>query len=118
MQSFVDFCVHAGLLQHANVPTRSNNIIDLILSHINLPVNFLFNVSVNMPTAQSDHSLISFKLACFSITDINLDRPYMFHFKKCTISFSAYMLSNIDWSVVFTNCIGIDDLWSVFTKNV
>ena len=68
-QSFVDYCAHAGLMQHVNAPTRGNNTLDLIFTHINLPVNFLYNIAVKMPIAQSDHSSIFFELACSSKTD-------------------------------------------------
>ena len=48
--------------EQINVPTRSNNISDLIFTPIDS--KFISNVQVNMPTGQLDHSSIVFDLSC------------------------------------------------------
>ena len=48
-----------------------------------------------MPVAQSDYLSQLFELAC---------------------SVAANMLSYIDWSVAFINCVGIDDLLVMFKQ--
>ena len=110
--------MRTGLLQRVIVPTRGNNILDFLFTYINLSVNFLFNISVNIPVAQSDRSSVSLELACSSNIDKNLDRLHVFCFAKFKISAAANILSNFDRSVVFTNRAVIDNLWTVFKQKM
>jgi len=57
--SFLNCCVHHGLTQFVNEPTRDGNCLDLVLSNDQLIVSDLY---VSDPFSTSDHSSITFSL--------------------------------------------------------
>ena len=109
--TFVDFCTHCGLLQHETSPTRGINTLDLVFTP-NLS-GIISNVCISMPVCTSDHSTVSFNLCSIRNTN-GVSYNVRSFFSKFNISLAHSLLSNVDWHVIFNNCLSIEDYWTAF----
>ena len=66
-----------------------------------------------MRVCMSSHSTISFNLCSVRNTDgVSYVRSFLF--SKCDLSLAHSFLSNVDWHVIFNNCLSIEDYWTTF----
>ena len=124
---FVKFCYKHNLEQVNNLPTRNNNVLDLVLADEPLLVS---NLNVDPPLGKSDHNsvLIHVVIAannneyinnlnlCDAERDNNLNRQLCYCWSKTDwLSFECY-LSNFDWNLVFVECMSANDCWNMFVN--
>ena len=99
-------------MQHVTSPTRGHNKLDLIFTP-NVS-GIISNVRVSMLVCTSDHSTVSFNLCSIRNTNGVLYNVRSFLFSKCNVSLAYSLLSNVDWHVIFNNCLSIEDYWTAF----
>ena len=111
-QTFADFCTHYGLLQHVTSPTRGNYTLNLIFTP-NVS-GIISNVCVSIPVCTSDHSAVSFNLCSIHNTTEVSYNVFSFLFSIFNVCLAHSVLSNIDWHVLFNNCLSIEDNGTAF----
>ena len=113
--SAVDFalCNH-GLTQLVTMPTRTDNILDVILCSDTLSCG---NVDCLSPLGSSDHNIVSFSLTLSFPNSVDYPTP---PFARPNVnradwaSISVY-LNDIDWLHEFSCCSSAGEMWSKFT---
>ena len=94
--------------QHVKVPTRRKNILDLILS---TEKNMISDVVVSCPISNSDHNLITFRLDCGMMEEVQNCKN--FRYDKANFPKIQEALSSIDWVNAFMNKT-LEDMWELF----
>jgi hypothetical protein len=110
---YMSFFNNYGLYQHVNIPTRDNNILDLVLT---ASVSDLCELEVLPPIGNSDHCVILFSTNAY-IHNIT-DEPVQLKPNWARANFAAISsaLSLVDWNNLFQYCFSIHDCWDVFTQ--
>ena len=109
-----EFVCNHGLTQLVDMPTRGNNILDLVLCSDVLSCD---SECLLPPMGTSDHAVVSFSL-CVSLqhqtscsSTNNLTRP---NYAKADWSSICCFLSTINWSNVFCSCNSTEQYWDAF----
>ena len=97
-----------SLFQHADCPTRDNNILDLVLSSGDCVSSV--NVFDNLPS--TDHSAVKFHLSD-SIPVQHSTQRFLYNYKKANFSTFREVLFHVPWSCV-TDCNDIDYTWTLW----
>lgn len=111
-----EFVCNHGLTQLVDLPTRGNNILDLVLCSDVLSCD---SVCMLPPMGTSDHAVISFNLyvsllqETTSTTTSNLTRP---NYSKADWSSICCHLSTVNWSNVFYSCTSVEQYWDAFVS--
>ena len=93
---FLDLLQDNYLSQHVNVPTRGNNILDLVISS---EANMVEDLKVIEHFATSDHNMVEFNLLVKSkVHDVLI---YKYNFSKGNYDDIRNNLSEIDWVELF-----------------
>ena len=106
---FLDCFNSNGLSQFVLEPTRGNNILDLVFSN---DPNLLQNIRIGDAIANSDHNSISFEISTPPIT--SSPPSARLNWKKANLVNILCDLDLINWSIVFSKCNDIDELWHCF----
>lgn len=101
------------LFQHVRMPTRGNNILDLILS---TEEGMIEDVSVEEPLNTSDHNLIFFKAITKTIST-HTKQEKIFDFNKANYKLINNEIKNIDWNIMFAG-LGTEEMWEQFTSTI
>ena len=105
---FLDFCNDHSLIQFVDFPTRSTNILDLILS----PNNNIFSVKSLPPLGASDHSIVSY---CIDETTNECFEPfYIYDYHRADYELINAFLLTIDCSKFFNGCSSTSEYWTRF----
>ena len=105
---FLDFCNDNSLFQFVKFPTRSRNILDLILS----PNNNIFSVKSHPPLGASDHQIIEFYID--EGYDDNFEPYYVFDYYRADYELINAFLMTINWNEFFLGCHDTYDHWYRF----
>lgn len=106
---YIDCFLDNFLCQNVLVPTRQNNILDLILS--NQPLI----VEVGESLGESDHNIIRFSI---NIVENHSDNTVKtFNFAKANFNLIREMLEQINWDSVFVNK-SVFEMWDIFKNQI
>ena len=106
---FVNFVTSRALYQGVKDPTRSDNILDLVLTNDPFAV---FAVECDEPFSTSDHNMVSFQILYRnSSTMQSLD---IYNYGLADWDNIRSSLNDVDWSDLFSDCENGDDMWIVF----
>ena len=114
--TFVTCCFENSLTQLVHVPTRKNNILDVVLT--NTPTN-ISALEVQSPFSTSDHSSVVFNIQ----TPTNhLPAPlknqniYKYNFRRADYASIGIVLDQTNWETFFADLNDIDLAWNSFHK--
>jgi hypothetical protein len=93
---FLDTTMDCFLHQHIYIPTRNNNILDLVLSTEGVEVT---NIAIESPLGTSDHNTVKFSIPATSV-DQNWKTSYYDYRSGQYKKFSKY-LKEINWDTLF-----------------
>ena len=117
--NFLDLCVNNGLRQLVNVPTRLNNILDLLLCNNELVIAEL---TINEPFGTSDYDSINFLVVIESEFNIPENTNNNVATDTCTMwwkadweGFELFCL-NTDWIALLGGCFEANEMWFFFIK--
>ena len=111
-REFFDLIGDCFLTQHVKLPTRGENILDLILSSEPCMVD---EVLVSNPVSTSDHNLISWKLIL--CTKIEENRNKVFNYDRGDYCQIINTLSEINWDSEF-GCLNMIQMWDLFLDKI
>ena len=111
-REFFDLIGDCFLTQHVKLPTRGENILDLILSSEPCMVD---EVLVSNPVSTSDHNLISWKLIL--CTKIEENRNKVFNYDRGDYCQIINTLSEINWDSEF-GCLNVTQMWDLFLDKI
>jgi len=110
-REFLTLCFKLGAFQCVDFPTRKNNILDLVLCSTK---SLLKSIHCEPPFSTSDHASILCYLNNHENTNhSNTAKPC---FKKADYTVINAFLATIDWSVVYADCVSVDDYWDAFKE--
>ena len=112
-KQFLDFCLSHGFNQFVTVPTRQDNILDLVLCNERMLIS---DIEVGMPFGLSDHDSITFTVATEKPTtkkEPKLERALDWTCANWS-AFSNYCRS-ADWDEAIDERLSVDELWGVLT---
>ena len=107
---FLDFCNDNSLFQFVNFPTRSNNILDSVLSSN----NNVLRVDSLPPIGASDHTIITYCLDEYY--DDNFIPFYIYDYETADYELINAFLLTIDWNELFAGCVNTSDHWLRFCE--
>ena len=103
--TFLDFISSYGFLQFVNVPTRGDNILDLVLSTSS---SFLCDVTTVPPIVASDHCVILLHLNTNSCADPPVDNCMPFYnWSDANYGALNDYLQSVNWNFVFFRLVFI-----------
>ena len=109
---FLDCFISNGLTQFVNEPTRGKNILDLVFSNeLSLVQNFRIGDSLG----NSDHNSVWFEIT--TPTDRPSTPSARLNWSKADFTKMIFDLELINWSLLFSECHNIDELWDCFEGN-
>ena len=100
------------LWQHVKMPTRGQNILDLVFS---TEENLIEDVVVDTPISNSDHNTVVFKLIWGSIEEES--KTTDFRYDKADFGKIQEVLNNIDWDEKFKD-IDLEQKWFIFQREL
>jgi len=109
-REFLDCVLQNGMSQFVTVPTRGENVLDLVLSNVDQGV---FDISVTVPFLTSDHSMVFFRVhGC----DASSNEPKFYRdFRGADYDLINGFLLSIDWNGLFADCLrDVQSYWNVF----
>jgi len=92
---FLLFINSYGLTQHVNVPTRQNNILDLVLSTDN---KFISELNVLPPIGNSDHGTILFSTCVNTATTSGEQDVLSYDWNRANYDQINFQLSLVNWN--------------------
>lgn len=111
-QSFILFFNSYGFIQHVSEPTRTDNILDLVLTTYGANVN---DLSLLPPICNSDHNVIMFNLRTDSSPlECSDSAEQRYNWSQASYPRISAELSAIDWNSVFQYCFTVDRCWETF----
>ena len=116
----VTFCQKFGLNQINRIPTRGNNILDLILTNDPLLIT---SFGTGLPLGSSDHDSVYVNVILvtrsnkLTIGSINQDqtRNIIYLWSKADWTNLNTACFHVDWYNIFTNCANANDCWKMFS---
>ena len=117
--TFVNFVLQHALQQFMHLPTRGNNILDLVFSDDPFAV---CNIEITQPFSSSDHNAITFQLlggaSITSQDSTGVDNSCTrYNFKRANWECISDALAAINWNNVM-NSNNVDRLWDVFYETL
>ena len=107
---FLELFDDLGFHQFVQLPTRNDNILDLILSGDSMLISA---IDVICPLASSDHNTILFRLND-SVPQPTGDQAVSYNFSKGNYRLLNNYLSDIPWDHLFQCCFSSDECWRLF----
>jgi hypothetical protein len=105
--TFVDL----GLVQKVTEPTRSQNILDLVLTNDSQLVT---NTSVSQKFGSSDHFRITFSINIPDISSNSTCSAPGFNFSRGDYSRMSDFLSSVNWYALFLEAVDTNEMWCIF----
>ena len=112
-----DFAVFNGFTQCTPEPTRSGNLLDLVLVNDSLIVS---DVNVSPPFSTSDHNSVNVSVLYTKSTATSgsgeVKQSKRFKWEQGDYDGLCSYLAQHNWNDLFTYCLTVDDLWKGFRK--
>ena len=112
-----EFSVLNGFIQCTPEPTRSGNLLDLVLINDPLAVS---DVTVAAPFSTSDHNLVDASFlytVSTSTSDYRVSKPSKrFKWEQGDYDSMCSYLALYNWDDLFTYCLTADSLWNAFRR--
>ena len=105
---FLNLVQDCFLFQHVRIPTRSDNILDLVFTSEEGMVD---DVQVKEHLANSDHNIIVWRLICK--TELNKDNKTLYNFNKADYTAMQSFLTTYDWVNLFDK-LDVESMWLFF----
>ena len=106
--NFPNLKLDCFLTQHVTEPIRERNILDLVTSKPEQPIE---EVKITEPLETSDHDTVEFKVPV--TTDEENWKDEYFNYRNANLKGIRKYLKNIGWVDVFNN-IECEGMWTVF----
>ncbi len=104
-----------SLVQKVLVPTRLENILDLVLCTDELSIS---GVSIEPGFGHSDHSVVHFQLLANKVAGAPEKPIYARNFRKADIATAKLMLSAVQWKQLFCKCSNVTEMWTAFKNQM
>ena len=111
---FLKFIERLALIQMVTLPTRLNNILDLVLVNNPFSVHSVFN---SEPFSNSDHDCINFSILVGSCENMNYEDSLYYDYNLADWNGLRQAIAENDWNIIFSNYTG-DELWNAFRSIV
>ena len=111
-KEFLELVEDCFLYQNVLLPTRGNNILDLVLSS---EQNMIEEVEVECPVSNSDHNVLLFKLNCKTEWVKKMMKNYRYD-KGDYISIKTE-LNAINWEEIYRNK-DVEEMWTFFQQKL
>ena len=108
---FTDMCYTLSLHHMVCIPTRGNNILDLVLVSNQ---NLIANLEVGPPLGQSDHLGLNFQLITNDKTNDSINQRVMYNYGQADYNIINAYLMTIDWDEQLNQSDSIDEMWGIF----
>lgn len=105
-----------GYSQLVNFPTRGSNLLDLVLTDVDMLVSYVVS---HPPIGFSDHAALEFTVTVSPISNCDVEQPsttLKYQWAKTDFQAMSMYLSSIDWKyLVYTNPSG-SSMWAEFVR--
>ena len=108
---FISFVYNAGLQQCVNIPTRANNVLDLILTDNALLIS---DVSVECSIGNSDHHTVHFSVNIDNSHVPSDDYVCYYDYKNADYDHLNAYMSRINWDYEFSFVFTTEEYWNIF----